>query len=312
MHQRLMRRASLAVLLAIGLTACSPAAAPVQAPTPTATAVAQAFDPALTASIPPLTPFPAPGRMPVGSYMETIYDTGHLIAGVRDDILLFGFLSPRTEQIEGFDVDIAREIAQAIFGDPSKLTLKPVTAAERIPALKTGKVDIIAGTMTITAERKQEVDFSEVYFVAGQRVLVRKDAPYRGIQELSGQKVCAPRGSVLEQDIPRENPQAQLVLAEKYSECLRLLQQGQVEAISSGDVILASLAEQDPSMKVVGGIIASEPYGLGIAKGRTEFVAFVNGVLQQIKADGRWEDIYNKWLGHLGPPPPPPRATYRS
>jgi polar amino acid transport system substrate-binding protein len=303
-----------ALLLAIGLTACSPAPAPAPtaAPNPTATPASLGVDPALVASLPPLTPFPSPGRMPVGSYMETIYDSGSLIAGVRDDILLFGFLSPRTEQIEGFDVDIAREIARAIFGDPTKLTLKPVTAAERIPALKTGQVDIIAATMTITPERKQEVDFSEVYYVAGQRVLVRKDAPYRGIQDLSGKKICAPRGSILEQDIPRANPQAEVVLADKYSDCLRLLQQGQIEAISSGDVILASLAQQDPNMKVIGGIIAAEPYGLGVAKGRTEFVAFVNAVLEQIKADGRWEDIYNKWLGHLGPPPEPPAGTYRS
>src|SRR6266542_3671689 len=306
-----MRRRWLYLLLAICVTGCSPAAAPAPVPSPAPTPVAQAFDTALTASVPPLTPLPAPGRMPVGSYMETILDTGSLIAGVRDDILLFGFLSPRTEQIEGFDVDISREIARAIFGDPSRLILKPVTAAQRIPALKMAQVDIIAATMTITAERKQEVDFSEVYFVAGQRVLVRKDATYRALQDLSGKKVCAPRGTVLEQDIPRANPQAEVVLEDKYSDCLQLLQQGQVEAISSGDVILASLAQQDPSMKVVGGIIAAEPYGLGIAKGHTQFIAFVNAVLQQVKADGRWEDIYSKWLGHLGPPPQPPICTYR-
>jgi polar amino acid transport system substrate-binding protein len=243
--------------------------------------------------------------------METIYNTERLIAGVRDDILLFGFLSPHTEQIEGFDVDIAREIARAIFGDPSKLVLKPITAAERIPALRTSAVDIVAATMVIDAERKQEIDFSEVYYVARQRVLIRKNAPYTGIEDLSGQKVCAVT-RLVEQDTLKANPLAQVILADKYSDCLRLLQQGQVEAITSGDVILAGLAEQDPDTKIVGGIIASEPYGLGIAKGRVEFVSFVNGVLQQIKADGRWEAIYNKWLGKLGPPPEPPRATYRS
>jgi polar amino acid transport system substrate-binding protein len=255
---------------------------------------------------------PQPGNMPAGSFMKTIQDRGQLIAGVRQDVPLFGFLNPRSNQFDGFDPELVREIAKAIFGDEKKLEFRAVTSAARIPSLQEGTVDIVAATMTINADRKQQIDFSEVYYDAGQKVLVRKDAPYTGIKDLSGKRVCAAKGSTSEQNITKANPQAEVVQSDAYTDCLLSLQQGRVDAISTDDVILAGLADQDPNTKIVGDKFTSEPYGLGIKKGQAQFVPFVNGVIQQAKTSGRWKAIYDKWLGKFGPAPEPPKGTYTS
>jgi polar amino acid transport system substrate-binding protein len=190
--------------------------------------------------------------------------------------------------------------------------LRPVTAAARIPSLQDGAVDIVAAAMTITAERKTQIDFSAVYYEAGQRVLVKSDAPYNSIQDLGGKRVCAAKGTTAEQNIPRANPTAEVVQADTYNECLLSLQQGRIDAISTDDVILAGLAQADPSTKLIGPKFTSEPYGIGIAKNHTEFVAFVNGVLDQMKSDGRWKQTYDMWFARFtgGQTPEPPRSTY--
>jgi polar amino acid transport system substrate-binding protein len=250
-------------------------------------------------------------QYPADSYMANIVQRGRLVAGVKNDVLLFGYLNPRTNQVEGFDVDVVKEIAKELFNDPSpaRLELKPVTSAQRIPALQEGVVDIVAATMTITDQRKQQIDFSDVYYSAGQRLLVKKDSTATKIQDLdkADKTLCAAKGSTSEQNISKFAPNAQKLLFDTYPECLTALQQGRLDAISTDDVILAGLAEQDPNTKLVGDKFTDEPYGLGIAKTSTGLLEFVNGVLRKMKQDGRWKQIYQRWLGKYGPVPDPPK-----
>jgi ABC-type amino acid transport substrate-binding protein len=247
--------------------------------------------------------------MPSGTFMRQIQDRGRLTAGVKTDVLFFGFLNPRANRIEGFDVDISKEIARAIFGDPEKVELKEVTSAARIPSLKEGIVDMVAATMTITKQRMDEIDFSDVYYDAMQLVLVPKNSPIKGIQDTAGKRVCAAKGSTSEQNIAKVQPAAEVVQADKYTDCLLAVQQGRADAVSTDDVILASLAEQDPNMHIVGEKFAEEPYGIGVAKGKPEFVQFINGVLTQVKQTGRWKQIHQQWLGKYIPTPEPPTRT---
>ncbi|HEY1295280.1 MAG TPA: glutamate ABC transporter substrate-binding protein [Chloroflexota bacterium] len=304
----------------LALVACQPMAASPPPPTaalsappaPTAPAATSAAGTSqVTASTRPPGTMPTAGQMPAGSYMRTIQDRGKLIAGVRQDVPLIGFLNPRTNQIEGFDVDFVKAITRAIFGDESKVELRPVTVAARIPSLQDGSVDLVAAAMTITGERKTQVDFSAVYYEAGQRVLVRTDSPYMSIQDLGGKRVCAAKGSTAEANIPRVQPSAEVVQADTYNECMLSLQQGRIDAISTDDVVLAGLATSDPSTKLVGPKFSSEPYGIGMGKGHPEFVGFVNGVIDQMKSDGRWKAAYDGWFGRFaGPAPEPPGSTY--
>ena len=237
------------------------------------------------------TPFPA------GSYMAELQRRGEIVIGVKYDVPGMGRLNPVTNRVEGFDVDIGKEIAEALFGDENKAKFIEAISANRIPFLKEYKADLIISTMTITPARREEIDFSDVYYKAGQSILVPKDSPIKGVDDLNGRKVCSAQGSTSEQNIRDKAPQAELVLFGGYSECLSALQTKRVDAVSTDDVILAGLAMQDRNTKLVGGIFTEEDYGIGIKKGRPEFVEFVNRVIDDMIKDGRWKQSYEKWIG---------------
>jgi polar amino acid transport system substrate-binding protein len=100
------------------------------------------------------------------------------------------------------------------------------------------------------------------------------------------------------------------VAVNDWTDCMVMLQQGQVAAISTDDSILAGMAKQDPNLEVTGPRFTDEPHGLAIAQSSPGFVRFVNSVLDRMRADGTWAAIYTKWLG--GPAPAPPPAKYKS
>ncbi|WP_245777882.1 glutamate ABC transporter substrate-binding protein [Lentzea xinjiangensis] len=241
--------------------------------------------------------------------MERILQRGRLIAGVDQNSYLMGFRNSFTGEIEGFDVDVARQIAKAIFGDEKKVQFKVVTAAERIPMLQRGDVDVVARTMTITCDRLADVDFSQVYYQAGQRVLVRRNSGITGVEGLGDKRVCVASGSTSLGNVV--NRARTTVSVPNWTDCLVMLQQGQADAISTDDTILAGLAAQDPYTEVVGARFTEEPYGVGVPKGREDLVRFVNGVLERMRGDGTWRGMYQRWLGTLGPAPAPPVARYR-
>lgn len=262
---------------------------------------------------PAATTAPSATAFPATSYMAKIVQRGKLIAGVKQDQPLFGLLNPRTNQIEGFDVDVVKEIAKALFNvkdDPgSKVELRGITSAQRIPLLQEGALDIVAATMTITDERKQQIDFSDVYYLAGQSLLVKKDSTVTKIQDLDkpDKVISSATGSTSEQNITKFAPNAQKLLFAGYAECVTALQQGRADAVSTDDIILAGFLDQDPNLKMVGGQFTQEPYGLGMAKANAGFTEFVNNELRKMKTDGRWKQIYTKWLGKIGPAPEPPK-----
>ena len=268
-----------------------------------------------TASLRPDGPPPAPGEFPPNSAMQRIHARGKLIVGVDQNTYQFGYRDPSTGELQGFDIDMAKEIAKAIFGTPKAIQFKVLTSAQRVPAVKNGDVDLVVETMTINCERRKDVEFSSVYYLAGQRVLVKKESPFDSIESLAGKKVCAAKGSTSIArivNLPIEPPVIGIGV-DGWTDCLVMLQQNQVDAVSTDDTILAGLRAQDPFTEVVGTPFASEPYGMAISKNAPEFTRFVNAVLEQLRSGGRWMEIYNFWLKDLlGPTAAPPPAKYRS
>jgi len=253
---------------------------------------------------------PAGGpRVTAGSDMARIRARGYLIAGVSESEYHQGYLNPLTGQIEGFDIDAVHQVAQAIFGNPYKVKFVSLTDAERIPFLRSGAVDIVAQSMTINCARLKQVDFSAVYFNDGQRVLVLKNSAVKGIGDLSHQRVCATAGSTSIVDIKAANPAAIPVSVPYFTDCLVLLQQNQVAAVSTDGSILAGLAAQDPETQVVGPFFTIEPHGIGISQKNPDLVRFVNAVLARWIADGGWAASYARWIS--APAPAPPVAQYK-
>jgi polar amino acid transport system substrate-binding protein len=252
---------------------------------------------------------PQPGNPASGPTLATIKNHGRLRVGVDQNTYLFGYRDPASGQIVGFDIDIAREIAGALFGDPNAIQFTAITSAQRISAVQNGQVDLVVHTMTITCDRLRQVDQSSDYFDAGQRVLVPRDSTVTGIGDLGGKKVCAAAGSTSIQNIATAASHPVPVSVADWTDCMVLLQQGQVAAISTDDSILLGMAAQDPNTKLVGNRFTDEPYGIAVDKKANDLLRFVNGVLERIRAGGTWAKIYGKWLS--GPVPSPPPAGYR-
>ncbi|RDH76930.1 ABC transporter substrate-binding protein [Mycolicibacterium moriokaense] len=256
-------------------------------------------------------PRPVPGAMPPGSTMAAIADRGRLIVGVDQNTFMFGYRDPFSGRLEGFDIDLAREIARRIFGDPDRIDLRVVEAGERESALESGGVDLVVRTFSITCERKRGIDFSTTYFYAKQRILARRDSQISSAADLSGKRVCSVSGTTSLQRVFDLDPRPTLIGVTSWTDCLLMVQQGQADAISTDDVVLKGLARQDPDVDVVGESLGIEPYGVGIAKGKQDLVRFVNGVLEDIRDDGTWERLYDRWLSSVGPSPGPPTPRYQ-
>jgi aspartate/glutamate/glutamine transport system substrate-binding protein len=236
---------------------------------------------------------------PADSYMARIQQRGQLIVGVKYDTPPFGSLNPVNNQVEGFDPDLARELARALFGDETKVRLDEAVSRNRIPFLQEDKVDVILSTMTITDERRQEIDFSDPYYIAGQSILVRKGSPIQGVGDLNGRTVASAQGSTSERNVRERAPGANLLLFPAYAESLAALKDNRADAVSTDDTILMGMILKDPDLQMVGGLFTEEPYGAGVKKGRPEFLAFVNRVFDDAKANGRWTELYRKHIAPL-------------
>jgi polar amino acid transport system substrate-binding protein len=251
-----------------------------------------------------------------------IRDRGQLVVGVSGDTLLFGSRDPLEDVIEGFDIDVLKEVAEAIFGPDGedRIVYRVITYAQRLPALEARDVDIVAHTMTINCRRWKRINFSSVYYQAGQKVLVTKGSGLDTIDALIEAKarVCAPEGSTNIDEIRKDKYRGIEVIGKPdITDCLVAMQQGQADATTGDDTVLAGFAAQDPSTGLQEGeAFTAEPYGLGINQDDVELTRFVNGVLRDITASGRLDEIARTWLVDTGalpaaqvPPVPEPDYT---
>jgi polar amino acid transport system substrate-binding protein len=245
-------------------------------------------------------------RLDLSTYQYSLQTKGRVRIGTQEDNAPFSVRNPATGKWDGFDVAIGREIAKAIFGasdDPDKyIEYVPVTSATRIPYLTDNKADVIIKTFTVNEDRKKQIDFSDVYFKTGQRILVKKDnTTINEAADLAGKTVCAQLGSTSEQNIATATSNAaRPLLLDSYSACLLALQQGQADAISSDETILFGLAKQDSNTKLVGTYFSTELYGIGVKKSvggdRTGFVDFLNRTLVAMITGGTWAKLYEQYI----------------
>ncbi len=246
-----------------------------------------------------------------GPAVEAIRRRGRLIVGLDQSTNLFSFRDPASGELQGFDVDIAHELARDLLGDPNKVEFRLLTSGDRLDSLKNQTVDVVVNAMTISCARAEEIAFSTVYFEASQRLLVPKDSPVQGPGDLAGKRVCAQLDTTSLATIGRIAPAATLLGAANWDDCLVALQQGQADAASTDDSILAGLAVQDPNLHIVGPSLEPEPYGIGVNRDQQDLVRAVNASLDRMRRDGTWLSLYQTWLTVLGPAPNPPEPKYR-
>ncbi|HEX6578823.1 MAG TPA: glutamate ABC transporter substrate-binding protein [Jiangellaceae bacterium] len=242
-----------------------------------------------------------------GSTMAELNEAGSITVGTKFDQPLFGLVGPDGVPV-GFDVEIAKIIAGELGIDEENIEWVETISANREPFIQDGQVDIVVATYTINDERKQVVDFAGPYYQAGQMIMVlEENSDINGPDDLAGKTVCSAEGSTPAERIRTEYPEATLVPAGAYSECLEPLRNGQVDAVTTDNVILSGFIDQNPGeFKLVGEPFSEEPYGIGLEKGDDDFRSFINDVLEESFEDGRWEEAWEATAGAVLETPEPP------
>jgi aspartate/glutamate/glutamine transport system substrate-binding protein len=229
--------------------------------------------------------------------LAQIKEDKKIVFGVKHDTRLFGLKNPSTGAVEGFDIDLSNALAEEMFGKDVKPEFVEVTSKTRVGLLNNGKVDAVVATMTITEERKKEVDFTDVYFDAGQSLLVKKGSKIKSIEDLKkGTTVLAVKGSTSSINIREKAPETTVLEFENYAEAFTALKAGKGDALTTDDSILYGMAEEDPSFELVGGTFTEEPYGIAVKKGNKELVDELNKALKGLKDSGKYDEIKDKWI----------------
>jgi glutamate transport system substrate-binding protein len=246
-----------------------------------------------------------------GTTMARLNEAGAITVGTKIDQPGFGLLNPQTNTPEGFDVEIAKIIAAKLGIEEDNITWTETVSANREPFIQNGQVDIVVATYTINDTRKQVVDFAGPYYEAGQDIMVAKGNPenIEGPDDLAGKTVCSVEGSTPAQNIRDNYPQAQLTTYDVYSKCADDLKNGNVQAVTTDNVILTGLVAGSPDdFELVGNPFTEEPYGIGLKLGDTEFRNFINDVLEEAFEDGSYAEAWDRTAGEItgteAPEPP--------
>lgn len=236
------------------------------------------------------------------SVREDICSNGKLVAGVKYDSPPFGYVDEGGNPV-GFDVDIVKEIQKdlgVLCKKDIKLELKQVTSRNRIEFVQNGSVDLAAASATATFARMDSVDFSNTYFLDGQRLLVPANSTIKSVKDLVGKKVGTAQGSTSEKNIKDAAPKAIVQSFAQYTDAFVALQQGRVDAVTTDSTILLGLkanAANPKDYKLVGGFFSSEPYGIMLKPNDSKWRNFVNETLSRISTDGTYKKIFKKWFG---------------
>mgnify|MGYP002717710303 FL=1 len=326
--------AACASVLALGLSGCS------DEPTPVRATIAPEQETSTTRELLPLPPgaaledaqgVPAEPYVPAkldweGSLnprtaeddtpnVDRITRRGRLVVGIDQSLYLLAFRDTASGELRGLEVDLARAIADDIFGEETagvnRLDLRFVDSAARAEALNNGEVDIVIRTMSITPERTEAIDFSTPYLTSRVRVLVPRDRGVEDINQLGGKTVCIVDGTNLTQIARTYTPHSNILRTRSWSDCLMATQQFQADAIVADDSILTGLSAQDPFATILPGTLATQYYGVGIPKGQSDLVRQVNATLERMRNDGTWYELYSTWLGGSIAESSPPPLLYR-
>jgi len=226
--------------------------------------------------------------------LDDIKKKGELVVGVLGTDEPNSFIDPKTREIVGYEVDLARAIAK-------KLTLKQLAVAARIPELQQGHVDILAASLTHNKEREAVIDFSLTTFVTGQKVLVRKDSGITQLAQLTGKKLVTIKGGTQEPNIRKAVQNVEVVTFETGPQAFQALQQGKGIGFVNDEVsILSDFSKLGAAQKdytIVPQSISVEPLALGIKKGEKSLKAAIDGTLTELEKSGEAEKLFFKWYG---------------
>jgi ABC-type amino acid transport substrate-binding protein len=243
--------------------------------------------------------------------LDKVGRTGMLTIGTRTGSPPFAYVNKSNEWV-GFSIDLVEQLVkpevEKAVGKPIKIEKKESTPPTRIPLLTSNAVDLIAGTMTDTPQRRESVDFSLTFFYTGAQFLVKKGSPIKGVNDIGGKRIASQQASTNAKIIREKYPQAQLREFPDQPAAFQALAQGQVDAYTNDGIQLFGLKAKAPKpgdWDVVGDFYSEEPYGMAMRKGDAKFKAAVDAGLRKGLEGGKYFDIYDKLFGAKGELPYP-------
>ncbi|HUG58564.1 MAG TPA: ABC transporter substrate-binding protein [Candidimonas sp.] len=230
--------------------------------------------------------------------LDDIKARGTLICGTQNASSPYGFQDPKTREYVGYDVDMCKAIAKQMG---VKLEHKPLSTEARIPELKMGRVDIVAGSMAYLPARAKEVDFSLQYLQGNIKVLVKKDSGIKTLADLAGKKICASSGSSSAAIASKVLTKSDILTFQTISQCYLGLQSGKVQGMTAGELVLLRFQNEsqktDTPTQMLEEPTYTEHIGVVVNKGETALLKAVDTAIQEIDKSGDLTKNYDKWLG---------------
>ena len=230
--------------------------------------------------------------------LDDVKKKGEIVFGVLGTDEPNSFVDPKTREIVGYEVDIAKAIAQKIGVKP---VFKQVAVAARIPELQQGRVDVLAASLTHNKERESQIDFSLTTFVTGQKVLVKTSSGIKDVPELAGKKVLTVKGGTQEPNIRKAVPNVDVVTFETTQQAFLALQQGKgVGYVNDEASIINDYAKLGPAKKdyvILPTSISVEPLALGLRKNEPALKKVVDDTLRELESSGNADKLFIKWYG---------------
>lgn len=229
--------------------------------------------------------------------LDDIKKRGTLVCGTLGIAEPFSFANPQTRETQGYDVDFCAAIAKSLG---VKLELKLVAVPARIPELQQGRVDVLAANLGWTAERAEQIAFSDSYYVSLTKAASRRTDKFKGVSDLTGKRVAAAKGSTSEAAARKVIPNVEVITFQDPPAIFLALQQGKVDAAVVSELVLVKWkkdAEATNPIDILEPALLNEQWGVGMRKGETALIKHVNTLFEQMEKSGEAAKIFDKWLG---------------
>lgn len=233
---------------------------------------------------------------PTKDSVAQIKEKGVIRIGVFGDKPPFGYVDANGKN-QGFDVEIAKEIAHDLLGSPDKVEFILTEAANRVEYLKSNKVDLILANFTQTPERAEVVDFAAPYMNVALGVVSPKNAPITDLKQLAGKTLLVNKGTTADAYFSKNHPEITLLKFDQNTETFDALKDGRGVALAHDNALLWAWAKENPTFDVaIGAIGPVENIAPAVQKGDTALLDFINQEITNFKANGKLKAAYQKTL----------------
>lgn len=242
----------------------------------------------------PAAPEKSSGGLPAD--VQAIKDRGVLKVGVKVDVPKFGYKDPKSDVVDGYEIDLAKAISKKILGT-EKIETTAVTAKTRGPLVDSGDVDLVIATFTVTEERKKSYNFSDSYFTDGVKLMVKKDSGIKGLKDLNGKKIgvaqSATSKKAIQEAADKLGSKITFLEFSTYPEIKTALDSGRVDCFSvDGSILFGYL---DDSTVILDDSFSPQDYGVASKKGNDGLAKTVNDTIADLKASGELDKMIQKW-----------------